>query len=331
MPPRSVLISGTTGRGSAGNLPDWVKVTSDVEHWAVALGSDWFGNHLPTAQQLREYDLVVANLNPTRIHTLLRLASGRRANQKWAVIVEGDGLAYLDPSSGLLQMLDIADLVITINECTVAYFQSLTNTPVENIGVPYPLEHVRSLATPLASRKTTVLVCPRDDKQPSMQVAEALGLPLKVYFRRFSFKPRNATKILRHRTTRKDLHAHLHREQNPHHEAHLEKPMPSFWPEAGTCKLWVNLDPRFTWARFVLDAAALGVPIITTVSTGHGLRLFPQTTVRDIFAIDEAVSIGRRLVDDGDFYDRVVRHAATEIEAFTPESCAQRLYAALGI
>ena len=60
------------------------------------------------------------------------------------------------------------------------------------------------------------------------------------------------------------------------------------------CVFWLNLDPRFTWARYrQIDAAALGIPIITTASTGHGEILFPQTTLANEYQLGTQSELGR--------------------------------------
>jgi hypothetical protein len=92
---------------------------------------------------------------------------------------------------------------------------------------------------------------------------------------------------------------------------------------------WLNLDPRFTWARYVLDAAALGIPIITTVSTGHGETLFPYTTLADEYQLGTAIELGKRLLEDSAFYRSVTEYAEEYITSFSSEQCVNRLLATL--
>jgi glycosyltransferase involved in cell wall biosynthesis len=79
----------------------------------------------------------------------------------------------------------------------------------------------------------------------------------------------------------------------------------------------------------VLDAAALGIPIITTASTGHGETLFPETTLAHEYDVDRACELGRRLLDDKDFYRAVAEYAQERITDYGVEKSVQRLLAVL--
>jgi hypothetical protein len=330
VPLRSLLIQGhCDARGST--IPDWVSKSNGVENWAATLQSDWHElRHLTTAKVAR-YDLVLANLNSADVPGLCQLAESRTAHQKWVSLIEGDACDYLEPTNAMSRLLNASDLVITINERTVRYFQSITPTKCANIGIPYPVDYVKSLASPIGERVPGAFVCPRSNRKPSIAVAEALGLPVRVYIKHLSRQLKNVPAMLKHRSTAKDLFAQLYAKTAPSHVSLVERSQTEFWRVEGNTLLWVDLDPRFTWARFVIDAACLAVPVITTASTGHGERLFPQTTVPDVFCIDQAISIGRRLIADASFYKEVVEHAQSEVEAYRPENCKRQLLAELDL
>jgi hypothetical protein len=93
--------------------------------------------------------------------------------------------------------------------------------------------------------------------------------------------------------------------------------------------LWINLDSRCTWSRFVLDAAALGIPIITTPSTSHGELLFPVTTVAHGMDIERTVELGKRLASDRDFYEQVARYPSDKMDFLRAEPMKRTLLRAL--
>jgi hypothetical protein len=99
----------------------------------------------------------------------------------------------------------------------------------------------------------------------------------------------------------------------------------------GEDAIWLNLDERYTWGRYVLDAAALGVPIVTTRSTGHGQVLFPRTTVETAFSIDNALRHATMLLEDSDFYADVAGFAKEHIWQYNAPLIVQSLYRHLGI
>jgi hypothetical protein len=89
-------------------------------------------------------------------------------------------------------------------------------------------------------------------------------------------------------------------------------------------QLMVDLNNRETVGRNALDCAALGVPCVSTPLSDLQPRLFPETTVSHAWAIDEAVDVVGRLLDDRAFYDRVCDHAASGLAAFGPDAFRRR-------
>jgi hypothetical protein len=305
--------------------------TSGIEQWSAALASDWIECSPRLKSQLPKYNLVLANLNFENISCLLRLSECRPPRQKWVSIIEGDGLRYLDPSSDLISLLGSSDLVITINQKTLPYFQALTLTPCSNIGVPYPVAYVKSFATPIDGRESYAFVCPSKGSSPSRIVAERLGIPTKIHAKRLPRNLRSIGMLIKHRTADRNVLANIEARKNPNLRVTSTRELQEFWKEEGRAKLWVNLDPRYTWGRLVLDAACLGVPIITTASTCHGERLFPGMTVANVFCVEEAIEIGRRLVEDESYYRSVLDHAQKAVEAYRPEVCVHHLLTQIGL
>lgn len=329
---RVLLIGGNPGRWNYADPDRPYTLTNGIEAWVNALQGDYYGGrHAPKRHEMAPYDLVIANLNPWLIPEYVPLAENRPSGQQWVTLLEGAGEDYLDPTPGLLRVLNASDLVATINRRVTAYIRTLCRSRVEWIGIPYPVAEIEALATPAKARREQVLVCPRRYRAPSFMVAEALELPTVAYFVKVSRKLSNLPLFFKHRYYGRDLLAHLwlNESHTTARIALLERELPDFWREAGACQLWVNLDPRTTWARYVLDAAALGVPIISTESTAHAPLLFPETTVRDVYCIEEAIEIGRRLLRDEALVERVVCQARAGLEEFTAQACVRRLEVAL--
>lgn len=310
------------------------RLTDCTEGWAYALKGEFYGSKtIPPATELAKYDLIVGNLDKALISQYARVIERRPAHQKWVSLIEGCGTDFLHPSSDLLYVLNASDLVATINTHTTGYLRSLSKTRTEWVGVPFPIEEIRAFATPVAQRRNEVLICPRKTYHPSVMVAHGLGLPTTLFLSKVSRQFRNIPLFWKHRRYNTDLNLYLwEREPSPvKHNARLEVKLQEIWKIAGEYRLWIDLDPRYTWARWVLEAAALGVPILTTESTAHASLLFPETTVRDVFAVEEAIEIGKRLLADEAFAMRVTQYAGERLEPFSPEACVQRMAAGLGI
>ncbi len=308
------------------------RVTNSTEGWAYALRGDFKGGGVPPPELLREYDLVLANLDRKLLPGFSKLIRQRPSDVRWVSTIEGGGGDYLAPDADLLSVLDASDVVSNINRHTTAYLQSLTNTPVHWIGVPYPGEDIAQFAVPYAERCGDVLICPKRDAEPSWKVAELCGVDAFCFVPTVSRQLRNARVFASHRYVGKDV---LMRDLASHGrpigvDGALECGLEETWRVGSRRKVWINLDPRYTWSRWVLDGAALGVPVISTVSTAHSCALFPELTVPNIFAIDEAAAMVRRLLGDEEWYHSVCLRAAAALAEFLPDAAVQRLECALG-
>ncbi len=324
--PRALMLNEFPGRWNHASPPPAFKHSSGADAWIVALQGDYWGGRPPVPADLREYDLVVANLFPTFIEAYAELAEHRPPHIKWASLIEGPGEWYLDELPGLRRALDASDLVMTINRNTTDFFRSVTRARVENVGIPYPVDFMRSLRTPVEERRKEVLVCPRSNRVASIEAARRTGLTIRAHAPKVSRTPKNLPRFLKAGEISRGLDLRRVAAQLPEGSiVNFNTPGEPYFREVGGCYLWMNLDPRYTWARFVLDAAALGVPIISTSNTGHACDLFPNATVRDAFQVSDAVSIARTLIENSSLYQDVVGHADRHLDAYGYEPRAREL------
>lgn len=328
---RSIVVSMIDEHWHHTDVPR--KLTNCTEGWAYALKGEFRGLTPPPVEELGNYDLIVANLDRRMISLYAEVIHKRPKHVKWVSLIEGCGTDYLEPSASLIHVLNESDFVANINRSTTGYLQSLTTTPVAWVGVPLPYHEMEMYATPEDARREEILICPRGTKHPSILVANALGLPVTAYFPPVSRKPRNLTTFYKNRYYGKDLWLRKwERETSPVPRIpRPERNLIDTWKEAGSCRMWVNLDPRYTWARWVLDAAVFRVPIISTLSTCHAQYLFPETTVRDIFAIEEAIEIGKRILNEPEWAKQTCDRAYSMLDEFLPEACVRRMGEGLGI
>lgn len=328
-PYRAIVLAYLPDRFSASDTPR--RLTNCTEGWAYAVGGKYHGRPVPTLDQMREYDLVLANLDPSLLADYVPLQEKRPANQRWVSLIEGCGADYFHPSKLLLSVMDGSDLISGINRHSISYLRRITRAPVEWIGVPHPSEEIAALGTAWEDRANEALVCPTKNFYPSLLVANALGLTVTRYLPKVSRKLKSLKIYMKHRDFRRDvlLRQWESEPSSVPRIARMENDLPDFWRQAGRCRIWINLDPRYTWGRYVLDAAALGVPIIATRSTDHAPVLFPETTVESPFDVEEAIRIGKRLIADEAWAKKVAAYAKANLHTFSAEECAKRLYAAL--
>jgi hypothetical protein len=353
--PRVLVISSINGKWRAADHAQWGATMNGVEAWVYAFDGDYCGYKQATADDLTQYDIVIANSNLSLLPDFVRLAELRQPHTCWVMLIEGGASDYILRNPMIQQALAVSDVVNCINRYALPLLRELarqagSRARVEYIGIPYPVEGVRRYAIPLEQRlehhvsaeqafgKHSIMLCPfLLTRSNDYAVAYALGeySPVVNYYgyeRRLSRKWANWREFWRERSLNPNVLVERARRlyNDPRLTVRSAGVLEDFFPHNADAFLWLNLDPRFTWARYVLDAAALGIPIITTASTGHGKILFPDTTLQTEYDIDGAVAIGKRLLEDVDFYRHVVEHAAQGIEAYSAKSLAARLLAVIG-
>jgi SAM-dependent methyltransferase len=321
-----------------------------VEAWVYAFHGDFIGYNRLKEHELAKYDLVIANSNTTFIPRLVRLAAHRPAHLRWVTLIEGDALDYVKPLPSVLDIFRVSDLVNCINRPALALFQALADRVIPEkrahvamLGIPYPIDGVRQYAVAPEQRFEALvremMICPFlghrwNDWLVARAVVERYGqssLRYYGYVRPLSRSLKNWRELWRARSLDK-MHAIRHARalyNDAILDIRLASGLEDFFPMNAGAFCWLNLDERYTWARYVLDAAALGIPIITTASTGHGEALFPATTLRDELQLSEAVELVVRLLDDRSFYCEVSKQATGYLEQFAPAVMCEKLVSAL--
>jgi hypothetical protein len=347
--PRVLVLSNLKGRWSAAHQPGEVRATMNgVESWVYAFNGDYCGYKEATTAEIANYDIVIANSNLSFLPDFIRLAESRPQHTHWVMLIEGDASDYIALHPTIQRAFAVSDVVNCINRFTVPLLRELVRlsgacTKVEYIGIPYPIEGVRQFATLSENRFTTVrksvLLCsPLLSRSNDYAVARMFQqahseITYYGFEKRISRKWVNWREFWRERSL--DPTIRLKRTAQFYNDPHLViRPfdnLHTFFARTADTFLWLNLDPRFTWGRYVLDAAALGIPIITTASTGHGELLFPDTTLQHEYDLDGAVLIAERLLTDALFYQHITEYAFEALQAYSASALTARLCAFLEI
>jgi hypothetical protein len=284
--------------------------TNGIEAWVFALRGEYRPGSEFRSSDLDRYDLIILNLNlETLDHYERELKGGSSRRAKVAGLYEGD-LAALNASwRSWSRVADLCDLVIAINAHGLSFLQSLTSSPVRFIGIPYPVDGIRSYHVPYEERERAILLCAPPLARPlDYLAARPTGLPMYAYEESFSRRPRD---LVKHRSF--DKERYIRRAAGLYDDASLtilaKTNFAEFFRRASRSLLWMNLDPRYTWARYVLDAAALGIPIITTRETWHASHLFPDLVVDTPYDIAGATALAQRLLNDEEFYRSTTEQA----------------------
>ncbi len=335
--PKTLVLGGTLGRWNYKEKPELGMVCNGIESFVFEFEGDYCNWLKVTEEELSSYDIIFANLNNGK--ELLRhkeLLLRRNFTAKWVVIIEGDGYDYLKSNDVIRYVLNNADLVIVINKHTESYFQAQTNKECRYIGIPYPMKGIQKFEVPFEERLEQILLCSDPlVRNTDYLAASNLGLPLFCFTKTFSRNIRGMKQnfvenrvLFDKYVLVKKIHYYY---TSPSIAVEQNVDLTQIFRKIASKKYWINLDTRYTWGRYVLDAASLGIPIITTESTGHAETLFPLTTLKNGFDIDGAVKLGKKLITDAGFYLEVSNYAKEQIKQYGLDSIRSKILSLLSI
>lgn len=331
--PRVLVLGGERKKWSAESRPIDQTLLTGVESWVYAFNGDYQPIIQTMPRDLQNYDLIICNSNLGKeLSKSVYLSEGRPEGLSWVTLIEGSASDYLIPNPEVSRLFANSDLVNCININSVSFFRNLTNTRVEYIGMPYPVDLISKFRIPFSKRKREMFVCPLAlTRNNDIFAAKAIGLPYITYEQEISRKINNLFKLISNRSFKKDFLLRKAEEYYNHAGMSIREllPISEYFKINNSFYIWLNLDPRYTWGRFVLDAAALQIPIITTAATGHASALFPETTLDNEFQIDKAIELGKRLVEDTDFYKKVAEYPEGKLEDYKSHRMIEKLLGAL--
>lgn len=328
--PRVLVLGGNSTRWSARDMPQMKNTMNGIEAWAFTFWGDYCGYKVAKDSDIANYDIIIANTNFDRFPEYLRLRDKVSQNATWIALIEGSGSDYMRPNPTMKKVLDTADIVNCINKYSLSLLRKITTTRVEYLGIPYPAESIRELSVPVQERRREVLLCqPLTSRWNDYLVARELGLEYYGFEHLLSRKFKLLWNNYKKYGSFIQKHAAFENVKRLYNDVKLRiEPVTNLsrvFAITGKSFMWMNLDDRYTWGRNVLDAAALQIPVITTRSTGHAEDFFPQTMLVDEFDIDGAIALGKRLVNDEEFYRSVIAIPLEKFEHLSHETMKKTL------
>jgi hypothetical protein len=328
-----LVMGGDKGCWNPETKPENKSYITGIEAWVYALNADYKYSLKTTSRDIEKYDIIICNSNLFALKHCLKLCQSKSINQFWITIIEGSASDYLAPNQAFKELLNYSDLVNVINEKSLDFFRGLTETKTEYIGIPYPVDKIKTYTVPYEKRNKKILLCSYPlDRCNDFIVAQKSGLNCYCFEKLISRKIKNIPAIIKNRTF--DKNYYLRKAAKIYNESKLEIraeiPLKAHFETNSSAFIWLNLDPRFTWGRYVIDAAALQIPIITTDSTGHARKLFPETCLDNEFEIDKALDLVNRLNNDFDFYKFVAEYPSDKLEYLSEKVILKRLFDCLG-
>ncbi len=329
--PKVLVIGKNLGKYKASDRPEHRNFMTGIEAWVYAFEGEYCNIFDCSLEHINKFDIVIGNTDfpPKYQNKLTHLCLNRNSNVKWVSLIEGCAKEYLRPMKNVKDIFDASDFINVINKHSVPLFLSITDTKAEYVGVPYPVENVYKLRKEIKDRKREVFIAPMLLKRWNDHlVAKASGLPYFGIEEREHRTLRNIPKMLKkYGTLDGNIRMEMARKYYKDNNLTVKRAytLTQYFHELSNSYFWVNLDDRYTWARYILDAATLGIPVITTKSTGHGETLFPMLTLDNEFETEKAIELAQKLAQDESFYKQNANPDISLLEEFSYKSMSQKL------
>lgn len=313
----------SNGPGLVNLMPKWTSKADCIEAWSLVLDADHLsgisGNQ-QTWDSLNGYDVILVNQN-TSMYELTWKIKEHCPSPFLIAIANGCArdMAKFNSQAlyAMVQAAQACDMYGTLIDWTIPNYELITTTPVRWIGLPFYPEFFEP---------HKIEPSKKDSSQPIIGLQNSLcnmrnGLISLLIAG--SIKP---AKILL-----PYLEAGWEDVGNRLRIDNIDLSPASDWPEflhryrqAYFC---VHLDTLYTFGRFPLDMAALGIPVIGSNRNQTNKVLWPQLTIDPVKDIAHAKELARRLIDDKDFYTQQILSGTAGLAQFSPAITKERLLA----
>jgi len=260
---------------------------------------------------LNEYDFVLINGNIELLDLILEIKNSFKV--KVAILAEGSisALSYLstEVKAKYIQSLRAVDAIGTLG-FTSQWYRLFTDKPICWLGVPFPVREVQKYSIPIEEREHIWGMGSNLNSHNtigSLFVAKAAGVE-KVWMQEFA----------------SDQLDRFCRELGLEFvEKHRSLPWVKFLERYRRCWGAICLTNEFTWGRYALDFAALGMPVVGSIRQFSQRILFPTLSFEPYLEAEKATAAVKRLEKDLNYYKEVTEYAKHQLNIFDI-NCAKR-------
>lgn len=212
------------------------------------------------------------------------------------------------------EFMNTCHLLLTIVKETKPVWEAMTDTHVEYLPQPYPVEFASKFFKTRSEKKKIILAAgrvERDSISKGFEAAAALQKKFPDYMIHITEdEPGVAIDTSKLGTARFEIHPFLPWQQQLTYLSELA--------------LVINTDYTLTRGRLQMDCAAVGTPSIGANSDAQ-VDLFPGLAASRQQSIEELVTQGARLLQDNEFYEDCARNALQRMDAYSYDKSAQRV------
>lgn len=301
--------------------PKWTSKAHCIESWALALDADHFSGTVGdrhTWEILSSYDVILVNQNTTMYDLTFEIK--KNCPRCFLVAVAEGSVSDISTFSAVnLRMMIRAarscDLYGILIDWAAPCYSQLTNKPVRFIGLPFYPEFFSPFRIPFRKKKIdSPLIALQHSPGCGRSGLSSLIISSKIPGAKiFSPGLRSGTQELINFLGVK------HVDHFPYLEwqEYIRKYAPAY--------LAIHLDTLYTYGRFPLDMAALGIPTIGSNRNQTNNILWPKLTVDPIKHIPLAQKLALRLINESGFYLSQVESARAALPGFSSDIAKNRL------
>lgn len=311
----------THNYGLLRHMGKWSSTADCIEAWCHLLDADHFcgteGNQ-QSWETLNQYDVIMVNQNTTMYELTWKIKE--HCPVPFLVGV-ADGCARdmakfnSEVLCSMIRASRACDMYGSLVDWAVNNYQLITSVPVRWIGVPfYPsFFGAHKIATEQKNCRWPVIglqnsLCNTRNGLLSLLVAGSI---------------KTGKILLPYRTPGWDEAINLLGLNNV--ELFPYSDWQVFMERYSQAYFCVHLDTLYTWGRFPLDMAAMGIPVIGTDRNQTNKVLWPELTIDPVKEIFRAQQLACRLVNDKEFYTKQIESGTAGLAEFTPTATKKRL------
>lgn len=311
----------THNYGLLASTGKWTSKADCIEAWSHLMDADHFcgteGNQ-QSWETLNQYDVIMVNQNTT----MYELTEKIKENCPGPFLIAvADGCARdmakfnSETLCSMIRAARACDMYGTLIDWAIPNYELITTKPVRWIGVPFYPEFF------LPGKIDTVQ---KNSSQPIIGLQNSLCNTRNGLLSLLVASSIKTGKILLP-SREPGWEGAINQLGLNNVELFPYSDWTEFMQRYSQAYFCVHLDTLYTFGRFPLDMAAMGIPVIGTDRNQTNKVLWPELTVDPVKEIPRAQYLACRLINDKDFYTRQIESGTAGLAEFSPVVTKKRL------
>lgn len=218
-----------------------------------------------------------------------------------------------EKESEIKEFIAQCDIFLTIVESTKPMWENISSVPVVYLPQPYPVEFATKEWKPRVNKRNIIYVAGVTDRK-NIILGEVVAKKLQEKFPQYRIQMSEVA----------DMQLDTSKLEGATFDVISFTPWREHVAMLSKAMLVINTDYTFTRGRVQVDCAAVGTPSIGANSDGQD-DLFPKLPATDATSIEQLVLQGTQLLQDGSYYDEVMRTAKERLKKYNYSESKKRI------